>query len=168
MEEAGMGVSFNADEVFEIAQQIERNGAKFYRRAAEILSEKEAQKVLRGLAAMEDRHLVVFTAMREKLEAEERTPTVFDPDGEAALYLDALANARIFDMSADASAKLGAKSKGADIFRTAIGIEKDSVVFYLGMQDLVPAKLGKDQIGRIIREEMGHITILSKELAKLG
>ncbi len=26
---------FNADEIFEIAEQIERNGAAFYRRAAE-------------------------------------------------------------------------------------------------------------------------------------
>ena len=26
-----MGIDFNADEVFEIAEQIERNGAKFYR-----------------------------------------------------------------------------------------------------------------------------------------
>jgi rubrerythrin len=163
-----MALEFNADEVFEIAQQIERNGAKFYRRAAEILPEKGLQKVLLGLASMEDHHLEVFTAMREELEADERTPTVFDPDGEAALYLDALANARIFDVTADPSATLGAKSSTGDILRTAIGIEKDSVVFYLGMQDLVPPKLGREQITKIIKEEMGHITILSRELAKLG
>ena len=30
-----MGIDFNADEVFEIAEQIERNGAKFYRNVAE-------------------------------------------------------------------------------------------------------------------------------------
>jgi len=30
-----MPIPFNADEVFEMAEQIERNGARFYRAAAE-------------------------------------------------------------------------------------------------------------------------------------
>ena len=28
-------ITFNPDEIFEMAEQIERNGAKFYRKAAE-------------------------------------------------------------------------------------------------------------------------------------
>jgi hypothetical protein len=32
------------------------------------------------------------------------------------------------------------------------------------MKDLVPDKLGKDELDKIIKEEMGHIRILSKEL----
>jgi len=34
-----MTVALNAIEVFEIAEQIERNGAKFYRKAAELFNE---------------------------------------------------------------------------------------------------------------------------------
>ena len=34
-----MSYEFNADEVFEIAEQIERNGAKFYRTAAKNVSD---------------------------------------------------------------------------------------------------------------------------------
>lgn len=30
-----MSFNFNADEIFEMAEEIERNGAKFYRKAAE-------------------------------------------------------------------------------------------------------------------------------------
>ena len=30
-----MSIVFNADEILEMAEQIERNGAKFYRRASE-------------------------------------------------------------------------------------------------------------------------------------
>ena len=33
-----MGWDFNADEIFEMAEQIERNGAKYYRNAAEFVS----------------------------------------------------------------------------------------------------------------------------------
>ena len=38
-----MSYEFNADEVFEIAERIERNGARFYRRAAELSSAEERE-----------------------------------------------------------------------------------------------------------------------------
>ena len=36
-----MSYDFNADEIFEIAEQIERNGAKFYRTAAESVADED-------------------------------------------------------------------------------------------------------------------------------
>ena len=35
------------------------------------------------------------------------------------------------------------------------------------MKDLVPESLGKDRMDAIIKEEMGHIKILSQKLAAL-
>jgi rubrerythrin len=49
--------------------------------------------------------------------------------------------------------------------RYAMAAEKDSIVFYLGMKDLVPENLGKDKIDQIIKEEMSHIRLLGKELS---
>ena len=161
-----MGLAFNADEIFEIAQQIERNGAKFYRRAAQGFKEKRLKDLILELAAMEDKHLELFTRMRAGIAEAEKTPTAIDPEGEAALYLKALADARIFDVTVDPSSKLTGRESAADVLRAAIGLEKDSVVFYLGMRDLVPPKFGRPQIENIINEEMRHVTILSNELAK--
>ncbi|MFY9705943.1 MAG: rubrerythrin, partial [Desulfobacterales bacterium] len=53
------------------------------------------------------------------------------------------------------------------ILKAAIEAEKDSIVFYLGMKNAVPEKLGRDRIEAIIKEEMGHIRLLSRELAQL-
>ena len=39
-----MAFDFNADEIYEMAQQIERNGAAFYRKAAEAVDEAPAKK----------------------------------------------------------------------------------------------------------------------------
>ncbi len=50
------------------------------------------------------------------------------------------------------------------ILKAAILAEKDAIVFYLGMKDLVPDTLGKDKLDEIIKQEPGHIRILSKEL----
>ena len=160
-----MSYDFNADEVFEMAEQIEKNGVKFYREAAKNISDASVRPLFLDLAAMEAEHEKVFASMRADLADEEREPTVFDPEGEAALYLRALADLQVFDKEAEEdfipSEDLPEKDRIRKILRAAIGLEKESIVFYLGMKELVPAKSGKDKIDKIIREEMGHIRLLS-------
>ena len=41
-----MMYDFNADEIFEMAEQLERNGAKFYRAAAESINDQNAKAFL--------------------------------------------------------------------------------------------------------------------------
>ena len=155
-----MSYDFNADDVFEMAEQLERNGATFYRVAAEGNIDPSNKQMLLDLAAMEDEHEKTFKAMRAELTAKEQEATVFDPQGEAALYLRALADTRVFfEKDIDIKSMRG-------ILTSAIEAEKDSIVFYLGMKDTVPSNLGKDRLDGIIKEEMGHIRLLSKELVK--
>lgn len=149
---------FNADDIFEMAEQMERNGANFYRTAAESASAGGAKDLLLNLAAMEDGHQKTFARMRAQLTASEKTATVFDPDGEAVHYLRALADTRVFfQKDIDTSSM-------ETILKDAITAEKDSIVFYLGMRDAVPEKLGRDRLDEVIKEEMGHIRLLSGEL----
>ena len=154
-----MGLDFNADEIFEMAEQIERNGSKFYKNAAGVV-EGEEKNFLLELAKMEDEHEVTFAGLRKELTAKEKATTTFDPEGEAAEYLKALADTRVFfDKEINPSNMI-------DILKAAVMAEKDSIVFYLGMMELVPEKLGKDKINAIIKEEMAHIRLLSNKLAK--
>ena len=44
-----MSITFNADEIFEIAEQIERNGARFYREAAGNASDADVKNMLQEL-----------------------------------------------------------------------------------------------------------------------
>ncbi|UCG05154.1 MAG: ferritin family protein [Desulfobacterales bacterium] len=155
-----MSYDFNADEVFEMAEQLERNGAKFYRDAAQGKIEQSNKQMLLNLAAMEDEHEKTFKSIRAELSEKEKVVTVFDPQGEAALYLRALADTRVFfEKDIDVTSM-------REILKSAIEAEKDSIVFYLGMKDAVSENLGKDRIDGIIKEEMGHIKLLSKELIK--
>ncbi|MBU1171842.1 MAG: ferritin family protein [Proteobacteria bacterium] len=152
-----MALDFNADEIFEMAEQIEKNGAIFYRKAAKNVSGEEKDFLLE-LAKMEDDHEVTFKALRKELTGLQKESTTFDPNNEAPLYLKALADSRVFfEKELDPSTM-------KDILKAAIGAEKDSIVFYLGMKDIVPAKLGKEKIDGIIKEEMSHIKLLSTRL----
>jgi len=156
-----MRYDFNADEVFEMAEQMERNGDKFYKSAAATVDDEAHKKLLLELAAMEVDHEKTFKAMRNDLKVAEKSATVFDPEGEAALYLRALVDTRVFfEKEVDVSSM-------ENILKAAIEAEKDSIVFYLGMKNAVPEKLGQDRIEGIIKEEMGHIRLLSRELAQL-
>jgi rubrerythrin len=161
-----MSTAFNADEVLEIAEQIERNGMVFYEKAAERFRGDEKRTLLR-LAEMEVTHQRVFAAMRRELSAADPSLAVFDPEGEAASYLAAFAEGKIFDLKADPASLIGPKDTIRDILRTAIGLEKDSVVFYVAIKDAVPESLGKDGIERIIKEEMAHIVLLNGMLSSL-
>ncbi|RJQ66635.1 MAG: rubrerythrin [Desulfobacteraceae bacterium] len=154
-----MMYDFNADDVFEMAQQLERNGAQFYRTAADAISDPGAGALLVKLADMEDEHEKIFARMRSRLAASEKAQTVFDPEGEAVDYLKALADTRVFFEK-----RIDTSSMQA-LLKDAIAAEKDSIVFYLGMRDAVPEELGRRHLDDIIKEEMGHIRLLSKELA---
>lgn len=162
-----MTIPFSVDEVLQIAEQIERNGSRFYRRASQGFADSRARELLLDLAIAEDEHEKVFAAMRAELSPQEREPTVPDPYGEAVLYLRGMADGALFDVKADPSERLTGKETMEEILRTAIGLEKDSIVFYLGIKEMVPERLGKQRIDDIVKEEMGHIAVLSKEMASL-
>ncbi len=156
-----MSFFFNAEEIFEMAEQIEKDGAKFYRKSYESVEDLSAKNLLRELASMEDQHLETFTSMKSALSEKQKGSPTFDPNSEASLYLSSLADSRVFfEKEIDTSTLEG-------ILKAAITAEKDSIVFYLGMKDLVPDSLGKDKIDTIIKEEMGHIKLLSNRLSDL-
>jgi len=160
-----MSMPFNADEVFEMAEQIERNGGKFYRAAAKKFP--EVSKLLLDLAAMEDKHLQTYTDMRAKLSGTEIEQPVFDPDNQARMYLRVMADGHVFDVKSDPAAKLADRETTQDVLKMAIGLERDSIAFYVGLKEAVPDKAGKDKVEDIIKEEMGHIVILNQKLQEL-
>lgn len=157
-------ITFNADEVFTMAEQIEKNGANFYRVVAD--RNPSSREFLIKLAEMEDQHYKIFNEMHEKLTDREKEPTAADPDGHMAQFSQTFANKYVFDVTADPAAKLTGKETPEDIFVTAIGLEKDSIVFYLGIKNMLSSDSGRSQIERIIQEEMNHIAWLGAQRAK--
>ena len=149
---------FNANDILQMAEQIERNGAEFYRNSIQKIEDQTAKALLETLADMEDQHEKTFASMRANLSEDEKTQTVFDPNGESVLYLKALADSKVFfEKTIDTDNLEG-------ILKEAITAEKDSILFYLGLKDLVPATLGKEKIDLVIKEEMSHINLLTRQL----
>lgn len=156
-----MQYDFNANEILQMAEQLERNGADFYRKSIEKIQDPTGKELLLSLAEMEDQHEKTFADLRSKLTASEKAQTVFDPQGETVRYLKALADSKVFfEKTIDTDSMEG-------ILKEAITAEKDSILFYLGLKDAVPEALGKDKIDAVIKEEMSHINLLTRELVAL-
>ena len=158
-----MAASFNIDEILEMATQIERNGGRFYRLAAEMAGDAEVEKALLMLARMEDDHETTFDAMRE---GEFANLDLGDLDGQAAAYLQAVADGYVFDVSEDPAEVLAGNPDAATILWIAIGREKDAVTLFAGLKEAMPVGWGRDRVDAIIREELSHIAILSDEIRK--
>ena len=162
-----MSISFNADEIFEMAEEIERSGARFYRKAASNTSDSAVEKMLTDFAVMEDGHLATFAAMRAQLSGSETEQITFDPDGEAAMYLQAMADFHGFEGKVSVDEELTGSETSEEILNIAIAAEKESVAFYTGLRKLVSAQAGKDTVDDVIREEMQHVIMLTKCLKEL-
>jgi len=92
-----MSMAFNADEVFEMAEEIERNGARFYREAAAKAPNRRSRRCSWAMASMEDAHLRTFHEMRETLTEQEKGERVRVRTTRRRLYLQALADSKGFE-----------------------------------------------------------------------
>ena len=167
-----MSILFTPGEVFEIAIEIERNGAAFYRKAAAGASDTAVRRELLELAAMEDGHEVTFTELKRDLVGDEEQVAWFDVESDAVMYLQNFADGQVFDMTKDPTKHPGALAASTaslpEILRFALDRERDSVLFFLGMKDLMPALEKRSLIDNIIKQEMGHIGLLGRRLLQVS
>ena len=162
-----MAITFNADEIYNIAEQIERNGQKFYSDSAGRVKEPPAKQVLQNLADMEAEHLKTFQALHAKLSEQSRDQITWDPDGQAGAYLKAAADSHVFKTSADPTSLLEDNADARQILELALQFEKDTVIYFLGVADMVPERLGKADVLGLVKQEQGHIALIQRTLSKI-
>ena len=159
-----MGIIYNADEIFEIAIGIEKNGKAFYDMAADTVSEVDAQKLLRELSSWEDRHIELFKTLRAGLKAGLPAGLDYDADPEIYSYMKAAADSHVFVQSFDLSLLANRCKTAREALEIALRFEKDSVVYYATVKNLVPESLGRAEVSRIEDEEIRHVSILQKQI----
>jgi len=158
-----MTVALNAFEVFEIAQQIERNGAMFYRKAAESFNDPDICTMFTELANWEITHEQVFKDMGEHYASQHKKTEPTEPD-KKQLDPKLMACLAVFGTLSDPLRKLKSIKIITDILKTAITKEQESITFYEGLKDFVPSIDDKNKVDDIIKEEKHHIKILNQSL----
>jgi rubrerythrin len=163
-----MGYGFNAGEVFKVAIQIEENGRKFYEESQKNIESAEIRALFVDLALQEIEHKRKFETLLDQLPPESTTPTVWDPQNEIDLYVKMMADNHVFVSSASVKDQVARIRDARDALKLAIEFEKDSVLFFLGIEEAVSAKKDQELIKSLVKEEQEHLRRLTSELRKLS
>ncbi len=156
---------FNINEVFEIAEQIERNGYSFYTKAASIAKDEESKLFLEELAQMEANHEKLFISLKKHFDLE--TPIDFnDLDNTALQYLRAIVEGKIFINLQPTGTILTGNESMEEIKKMAIEFEKNTVIYFVALMNASSQQDYKDKIQKLINEELQHILILTNWEAK--
>jgi rubrerythrin len=162
-----MSIIFSGSELLEVALGIERNGAAFYQALAEKTKDRSTQAIYKHLADEEIKHQKTFQAMLDVVGSYQ-PPQDYAED--YALYLKSLVDSSVFTDISQAQQKAAQASSQAEALDIGIQAEKDSILFYTEMKNLVkPAD--RQLVLKIIDEEQGHLNRLSqlkKALPKAG
>lgn len=154
-------MKFNIDEIFHIAEQIERNGALFYSKAAVTYNDQKLKMLLEELAAMELQHEQVFKKLHADIKFHQAS-SIFDVDESATAYVQALASDYVFPADQNPTDFIKKDTHPTEVLQFAIGLEKDSIVFYYGLKSMLVNPADVHQVEAIIKQEFGHINQLSQ------
>ena len=158
---------FNADEVFQIAIDIEKNGKRFYEKAMDLVDDPDVKALLASLAQDEVEHLRRFREVKARLPKAATKDTVWDPEHEMNRYLKMMADMHVFRSDLDVEGKLSRVKNPEDALNLGIRFEKDSIIFFLTMQDATEDKKGREFVGQLVCEEKDHLRKLSLALRRL-
>jgi len=161
-----MSQIFNADEIFKIGIQIEKNACEFYRAAASKTTDTDLKKLFSELAQWETRHISLFEDFRTKLPASMKNENAYDPENSIHMYLKSVAGSVVFVKGNEMERLVALCKSPVEILEKALNFEKDSVVFYASMKEIVPDSLGKSKIDTLVLEELNHVGTLTKEVGK--
>lgn len=160
--EEKMTIEWSGEEILQMAVQIEKNGMAFYQGLAESAMDDDMRNLMEFLAEEEKKHLATFQSFSGVLNtAALTTEYELKYAEEGSLYLKALADSKIFADANEAAQWAKEARSPSEALSTAIGLEKDSILFYQEMRHVVHQE-DRDRIDRIIAEEKKHIQTLVK------
>ena len=159
MERAGL---FSANQMIDIAIQTEQAGRIFYEAAAEHAEDTQVKSLCQWLAGEEQTHEQVFRHMGQQLPPETEPK---EWPAERAEFIDALLGSRFMPSPEQAQALVQDMS-AQDILDFALNFEKDTIIFFYEMRDMVPDS-AVDQVNGTIAEEKAHVSRILKAKAAL-
>jgi rubrerythrin len=156
-----MTVMDTGNELINLAIAIERRGITFYDIMAKSTDDEMARAVFEALVEMERQHIAIFEDMMgEGVTAEPETGP------EAWAYLKSLIDDAVFTDDMITSEMATQADSDIKALELAISAEKDSILFYYEMSDLMPQKV-LTLIRRIINEEKSHLRQLTEVKRKI-
>jgi rubrerythrin len=153
----------SARDIVEAAIEKEKKRNRFYATASELCANADMKGLFRFLAMEESRHVTVFAHIRDSL------PEGTDP-AKHRVDIKVFEDPIISDQSFPEMDSREFVQKAIDtwnIFRLAIGFEKDSIQYFTKLLSLLSAS-NQQIVLDLIEEEKGHIRKLAEVMQQIG
>jgi rubrerythrin len=159
-----MNRELNAFEVLQIAEEMERNAAKFYLKAAGMFDDPSLNKLYLELAQWEKRHGEVFADMKGCFSEQTWELGRFHLDRVNVARLGAAP--AVFGANSNPAQELTGQETRADVLKLAIEKERHTIDYYLALTELALGAENLKVIEDIVQEEKRHVRILTQSLAQ--
>lgn len=153
-----MPAKYSATEVMEMAVDTEKAGELFYRSMVAQSKDENLRGLFSLLAEQEKRHISVFVDIAKTIKVEpSEMPANWE---EVSLYLRAATESRYFFGKDKALSAARSAQTAEQAVNTALAFEKETLLFYLEVSDMVPA-VNRPAVEALLREERAHIRRLT-------
>jgi rubrerythrin len=143
-------------EILGFAVYIEERGYEFYVEAMKKFSAPRATELFQYLADEEFKHETFFKKLLEQADDVAKGDADGDADAEYQAYMKEFVKAHALGDKEAIRAKVARISSLDEILDLAMSFEKDSIVFFSGLKEML-AKGRTAAVERVIHEEMGHL-----------
>ena len=149
---------FSLKDIIDIAVQIEQNGERVYRNAAQKIENPSLRSLLQGLAEEEAQHAKWFEALIDTVTG---TGDFQEQEKMGRALLKNAVGDQSFTLE---DADFSSMEKIEDLLELAIEFEKDTVLFYGMLQPLIEDQKTLEQLHAVIQEEENHAQRLKEVL----
>ncbi len=156
-----MGILLSGADVIDLAVWTEVRGEEFYRQAAAAADRAAARDLFGYLAGEEARHKQIFQGLSPSIIATDIDPTAWD---EAEQYIAATVDSSFFSRADAPIRAIPAGATVADMLRQAIEFEKQTLLYFYALRDLVQSS-NQPIVDSIVREERRHVRQLAALLS---
>lgn len=154
-----MTVFFSGDEIIQMAVRTEETGYTFYQLAAQNAKSDKLKKLFEYLKEAELRHKEIYLGLMGMIE--EHPQGVPIDWNELGLYIKAITDSSLF-VGGDKNINMVSKtSDDKEAIEFALAFEKDTMLFFYQLADLMKTK-DKAIVEKVIQEEKMHIRQLSE------
>lgn len=148
-----MAKQFSGCEIAELGVQVEKNGRDYYLKLVDLAETEETKAVFRDLADQEGEHIEVFRKIF-------KSSCDYKPEGaypdEYFSYMNALAGQYVFTQEGKGAEVASGLKNCSEGIEMGIGFEKDSILLYQQMREMVPEE-DRSLVDGLIEEEKRHL-----------
>jgi rubrerythrin len=154
---------YTVRDIVEAAIEKEIKRRNFYATVTELSSNPDIKGLFHFLTEEEDKHAAIITKIRDRL------PYRIEPEkypSDSGDYIGSIVDEKLYS-EMDSREFVQQAIDSWNIFRLAIGFEKDAILFFM---EFLPrlTKADKKVVGNLIKQEKGHIRKLVEVMEQIG